>query len=73
MEVQKPTRMDGFIQHCVSFYREKLNELLLEEPQTFEDLHILVDKLLELQQEFEEVVKFVEDISSWNFDFMIAN
>ena len=65
--------MDGFIQHCVSFYREKLNELLLEEPQTFEDLQILVDRLLELQQEFEEVVKFVEDISSWNFDFMIAN
>ena len=63
--------MEGYIEHCVKFYREKLNELLLEEPQSFEDLHVLLEKLLDLYREFNEVIEFVEDISTWNFDFML--
>lgn len=62
--------MEGFVRWCVNFYREKLRELLLEEPQTFDDLHNLVQKLVELQEEFNDVIEFVEDIANWDIEAM---
>lgn len=62
--------MEGFVRWCVNFYREKLRELLLEEPQTFDDLHNLVQRLLELQEEFNDVIEFVEDIANWDIEAM---
>ena len=62
--------MEGFVRWCVNFYREKLRELLLEEPQTFDDLHNLVQRLVELQEEFNEVIEFVEDIANWDIEAM---
>lgn len=62
--------MEGFVRWCVNFYREKLRELLLEEPQTFDDLHNLVQRLVELQEEFNDVIEFVEDIANWDIEAM---
>ena len=47
-----------------------MRELLLEEPQTFDDLHNLVQKLVELQEEFNDVIEFVEDIANWDIEAM---
>ena len=59
--------MDRVIEECVSLYRARLYDLLMEEPQTFEDLHALVAKLLELKDEFEDAIRISEDIYR-NFD-----
>ena len=57
-----PFEMDVFIEQCVEFYRTKLINLLLEEPQTYDDLHILVEKLIKLREEFEEVIGYAENM-----------
>ena len=68
--LRHPFEMDVFLEQCVEFYRAKLYNLLLEEPQTFDDLHDLVEKLLELKDEFEQVIRFAENIclraEDWN-------
>ena len=59
--------MDRVIEECVRFYRARLYDLLLEEPRSFEELHELVEKLLELKEEFEDAIRISEDIYR-NFD-----
>ena len=59
--------MDRVIEECVRFYRARLYDLLLEEPRSFEELHELVEKLLELKDEFEDAIRISEDIYR-NFD-----
>ena len=61
VEIGPPSKMDRAIEECVDLYRARLYELLLEEPQNFDDLHDLVEKLLELKDEFEVAIGIAED------------
>jgi hypothetical protein len=60
--------MDYFVQWAVDIFRSKLIALLEKNPTSYDDLHDLVDDLLNLQQEFEEVVSFVEDVANFSFN-----
>lgn len=58
--------MDRALEFCVDFFQFQLRNLLLQEPQTFEDLHRLVNQLLDLQEEFNRVLDIAEDYSNNN-------
>ena len=58
--------MDRSLQFCVDFFQFQLRSLLLQEPQTFDDLHRLVNQLLDLQEEFNRVLDIAEDYSNNN-------
>ena len=58
--------MDRALEVCVDFFQFQLRNLLLQEPQTFEDLHRLVNQLLDLQEEFNRVLDIAEDYSNNN-------
>ena len=58
--------MDRSLEFCVDFFQFQLRNLLLQEPQTFEDLHRLVNQLLDLQEEFNRVLDIAEDYSNNN-------
>jgi hypothetical protein len=60
--------MDYFVQWAVDIFRSKLIALLEKNPTSYDDLHDLVHDLLNLQQEFEQVVSFVENVANFSFD-----
>ena len=53
--------MDRSFQFCVDFFQFQLRNLLLQEPLTFDDLHSLVNQLLDLQEEFNRMLDIAED------------
>lgn len=59
--------MERSFECCVFFLRSQLRNLLLEEPQTFEDLHRLVQQLLTLQEQLNDLVRMAEDITNGNY------
>ena len=59
--------MEYFVQFAVTYLRSKLTVLLESEPTSYDDLHSLVQELLNLQEEFQGLVNFIEDIENCNF------
>jgi hypothetical protein len=59
-------RMAYFIEFAVDFLRTKLIQLLAKEPNSFEDLHTLIQDLLNLQEEFSQLVQFIDDIQNFS-------
>lgn len=59
--------MEYFVEYAVEYFRSKLLLLLEREPTSFEELHSLVQELLDLQEDFQGLVNFVEDIAHFNF------
>jgi len=60
--------MEYFVQWAVNIFRFKLRVLLERNPSTYDDLHDLVHDLLDLHNEFEQVVSFIEDVANFSFD-----
>ena len=59
--------MDYFIEFAVTFLRSKLLVLMEREPSTYDELHTLVEELLNLQDEFQALVNFIDDVQNFNF------
>lgn len=59
--------MDYFIEFAVTFLRTKLIELMERETVTYDDLNNLVQALLNLQEEFQSLLTFIDDINTSNF------
>lgn len=55
--------MDILINIAVNIFRSRLNDLLLREPRTCEDLRNLQHELAAFQDEFQDAIHFVEDLS----------
>ena len=51
--------MDLFVEGTINIFRSQLIALLLE-PSLFDNVHLLVQKLLDLQEKFNEFASFVE-------------
>lgn len=52
--------MDYFAEFVVGYLRYKLLFLIEREPVCFEDFHILVQDLLDLQEEFQALVNLID-------------
>ena len=59
--------MDRSIECCAFFLRSQLQEMLLEEPQNLDDLHRLVQRLLDLHDQLKDSVSLCEDIANDNY------
>lgn len=59
--------MEYFVEYAVNYLRSKLLLLIEREPTSFEELHVLVQDLLDLQEDFQRFVNFVEDITQITF------
>ena len=57
--VQPLKVMDLFVEGTINIFRSQLIALLLE-PSLFDNVHLLVQKLLDLQEKFNEFASFVE-------------
>ena len=57
--------MERLLEFAVNFLRSELLRLIERQPVTFEELNQLVHELLHLQDEFQNLVNFIEDIDNF--------
>jgi len=60
--------MELLIEVAIEFLRSKLNLIIAREPASLEELHCLVQDLLDLQDEFQALVNFIEDINCFSLE-----
>lgn len=58
--------MDHFLDYAVNFFRSKLQSLMEKELSSYDDLHSIVHELLDLQEEFEGLLDFIEDLERFH-------
>lgn len=61
--------MENFLDYAVNFFRSKLRLLFERELSSYDDLHILVQELLDLQEEFAGLLQFIEELEEFYLNF----